>query len=409
MIVYIIFALVFYIAAVVTIHPFFRERFKKLLLFPTSNHQNHLACLDTLRGLAALLVAIFHTWQWTQLAFNSARDLMPFISRGDAAVPIFVTLSGLLIYRSLKKVDSLDGIREYINRRFLRIFPVYLVTVIVSSIAIGPFNANITPMQYEISEIFMLRSLGSPNFSNPQAWSLYVEVLFYALIPLFVIMTRERSLLWASIALAVFALGDAIGPRELGLWKYFCIGIIAAEIISRWKIRPHTASILGVLGIFIVYLDLRTGHDWIGRSINKLFGGYIQITGGHPAYTLSLALGMLLLIVGTVQSPLFRRIFEIYPLRVLGTISYSLFMWHSFLIVANFPVTFGGVGNPILTGLTPSLSAWQMPFIVIPALISSATISYLLIERPFLLKRLDMPKQTIIQVQATPKFSTNIP
>lgn len=396
MTVYIIFALVFWIGAAIAIFPFYREQIKKLLLFPASTHQTHLASLDALRGLAALWIAVFHTWQWTRPAFNSVSDFAPFITQGGKAVPIFVALSGLLIYRSLNKVSDLEQLREYVNRRFLRIFPVYLATVIASFIAIGPFNVKIPSIQYAISEGFMLRSLGFPLFTNPQAWSLYVEVLFYALIPIFVITTRKQPLLWAIIALAVFSLGDARDPRELSLWKYFCFGIIAAEIISRWKAPAHAASLLGIIGISLIFIDMpwqTTGHDWIAESINNHSGGFIYITGN-----LSLGLGVLALIVGAVQSPLFRCVFEIFPLRMLGTISYSLFMWHSFLIVANFPVTFNGRGELLAIGLMPSVPAWHMPVFVIPALISSATLSYLLIERPFLLKRLNTPKLAEIRV-----------
>lgn len=370
MTVYIIFALVFWFGAVIAVFPFYREQIKKLLLFPASTHQSHLASLDALRGLAALWIAVFHTWQWPRPAFNSASELAPFIVEGDKAVPIFVTLSGLLIYRSLIKVSDFDQLREYVNRRFLRIFPVYLATVIVSCIAIGPFNTAIPSSQYAISEMFMLRSLGPTLFANPQAWSLYVEVLFYALIPIFVITTRKRPLLWAIIALAVFSFGVAREPRELWLWKYFCFGIIAAEIISRWKMNAHAASLMGVVGIFFIV----TGNlHWLGP-------------------------GVLILIVGAVQSPLFRCVFEIFPLRMLGTISYSLFMWHSFLIVANFPVTFDGKGFLLTIGIIHSVPVWYMLVFVIPALISSATLSYLLIERPFLLKRLNAPKQAEVRV-----------
>jgi len=338
--------------------------------------------------MAALFVAIFHTWQWSNPVFNDTLSWLPFIARGDKAVPIFVTLSGLLIHRSLARVQAIDSLRTYISRRFLRLFPVYFATVVVSLVFLGPFQINLPKIQYALIETFMLRSFGFPGFINPQAWSLYVEVLFYATAPIFVVASYKRPVLWALLALAVFSLGDAVGPRELGLWKYFLFGCIASQAIARITLGQVSAAVMVVAGLAIIAYDISGGHDWIAKSIMRLSGGGVVIRGGHPAYTLTLGLGVVMVTVGAVQSSLFCRLLEVTPLRALGSISYSLFMWHSFMIVINFPITFNGLGAPVtIAPLPPAMPTWYLLAVVVPALLMVSSISYLLLERPFLLMR----------------------
>ena len=133
--------------------------------------------------------------------------------------------------------------------------------------------------------------------------------------------------------------------------------------------------------------DLSGGADWIAHGIMKVSAGTIRITGGNSAYTLMLGVGVTVLLIGAVKAPTFRRVMESFPLRALGAVSYSLFMGHGLLVVANLPVSFNGRGSPIPLGAMPVLPAWYMPAIVIPGMIAFASISYVLIERPFLLMR----------------------
>jgi len=200
-------------------------------------------------------------------------------------------------------------------------------------------------------------------------------------------MAWKRPIAWALGALAVFSLCDVIGPREFSLWKYFVFGILAAELIDHHSLKPLPATALAVVGLVFVVRDIHGGRDWIAYGIIKLSGGTLGITGGHPAYTLMLGLGVTLFLVGAVRAPIFRWVMESLPLRVLGAISYSLFMWHGLLVAADLPVTFDGRGTPVSIGQIPLLPAWYMPLVVIPGLIAAAAFSYVLIERPFLLMR----------------------
>ena len=86
------------------------------------------------------------------------------------------------------------------------------------------------------------------------------------------------------------------------------------------------------------------------------------------------------------------RFFGYYPWRFLAVISYSVFVWHGFLIIADFPVAFDGRGGArFLAAMPQSGPIWTLPLVVLPALLMVGALSYAMIERPFLLLRRRSP------------------
>jgi peptidoglycan/LPS O-acetylase OafA/YrhL len=73
------------------------------------------------------------------------------------------------------------------------------------------------------------------------------------------------------------------------------------------------------------------------------------------------------------------------PFKVLGAISFSVFLWHGFVIIADGQSAFDGAGGVVQVILTPSPQPWWvLPFIMVPAVLFWSMLSFALIERPFL-------------------------
>ena len=96
------------------------------------NRDNHIVQLDGLRFFAVLMVMIAHwmQWQWTSPWLTN----FPFVH----GVTLFFVLSGFLItgillkYRDRYKEQGLHQgtlIKNFYIRRFLRIFPIYYLTL----------------------------------------------------------------------------------------------------------------------------------------------------------------------------------------------------------------------------------------------------------------------------------------
>lgn len=125
---------------------------------------------------------------------------------GPYAVFAFYLLSGYLMTAGLREVYGFAwrGIGEFWAHRLLRIFPVYLVVLVLSGAALWlwPEQARQLGSVYRLPETFVdwwrnltLVDLRSTNaFVVPAAWSLELEWIFYLAMPL--LLSRTRLIVW---------------------------------------------------------------------------------------------------------------------------------------------------------------------------------------------------------------------
>ena len=171
----------------------------------TEVRENRYLELDALRGVAAMLVVLFH--------LNMANaDTEPIFKYGVTGVDLFFIISGFVIFMSINQVSS--G-REFVINRFARLYPTYWVCVTITCIVIvlsqsiyyhedftfGIFRqylANMTMFQYY---------LNSPNLDQSY-WTLIVEMLFYIVIlSLYELKTLKRiEGIGLSIVIGIFLL-----------------------------------------------------------------------------------------------------------------------------------------------------------------------------------------------------------
>src|SRR3954467_6921559 len=100
----------------------------------------HFLYLDGIRGLAALLVMLYHLWQFVITRPDLGQPpgwfrILSLLKLGPYAVPIFIVLSGyclMLPIAHLKRPACVGGLRQFIQRRARRILPAYYATLAVS-------------------------------------------------------------------------------------------------------------------------------------------------------------------------------------------------------------------------------------------------------------------------------------
>lgn len=379
--IYLALAGLFWLALAVLIWPTWRATARLLFVLPPSPTQTHLPGLDGLRGLAALYVAVFHAWLWLAPAFNSVGNALPVIVNGFKAVPIFVCLSGFLIYRAVTAATPFD-LSRYAARRFRRVYPAYLG----ASLAFLLTAAWTRPEQLLlvlVSQVFMLPAFGYPVSVNPPAWSLYVEVLFYLVLPVLVFATRRRPMLAAVVATVLMILADNGQSPGLSLARYFGFGIIAAEWYRRRPPTGSLATLITLAGLALVGQDLWFNRDWLIEMLSGPVGGPLPFAGVSPRYSVTLGVGMTLLLAGVPGARWAALILETAPLRALGAVSYSLFLWHAVVLAWELPLRFTPTSID-LAGLPPMPPTWFLPMVLVPAYLTVAALSYLALERPFL-------------------------
>ena len=359
--------------------PYTRRILEPRLVHPIPPHQRYLNAFDTYRGFAASLVAIGHCWWATYPVFAHTQYALQFIAYNAKAVPIFAVLSGFLIYRSTLSIKTIEDLRKYAIRRFFRIYPVYIVGVFLclfygQYVSIPDYNG----LSRFVADAFMLQTVNWPaGFGNPPTWSLYVEVMFYAYLPLLVLTIGRSRMVWFSAGFLVVLLLADTQSRVLGLWKFFSIGIVASET------APHVRKFAlpcFVAGVAMLWWDFYgPAHDWFAD-----FG----LTHRHmDGETIGLGLSTALILMSSPHLDWVGRAFNILPLRLLGLISYSLYVTHFFYISANFPEIglFSSLGSPEMKTVfekLPEMPFWYLPLVFFPGVYFWALISFLLVESP---------------------------
>ena len=171
------------------------------------------AWLDGLRAIAALMVFVHHATPGSPLGGF------------DAGVLVFFSLSGYLLYRPFLERDVDLG--SYAIRRFLRIAPAYLVAVV-----------GIAWLQNDAID-----PLGVLTISNTPvvvAWTLQIEVVFYAVLPVIAWLARgRRTVLYAVAAVsltyaALWIAANLVIPTTFPSWAWaFIPGMIVAQLAVR--------------------------------------------------------------------------------------------------------------------------------------------------------------------------------
>jgi peptidoglycan/LPS O-acetylase OafA/YrhL len=263
--------------------------------------ENRLLPIDTLRGVAALGVFLFHVE-----VFESKTRLPPIhvagrvissvpnvISLGAYGVSLFFVISGFCLalaqWRQRGISAQMDA-RVYARNRFARIVPPYWVTVLVSAALtalFGKFTITHTVVHAIGHALFLHGFDPSMILSiNPALWSMATEVQFYVAFPvLLALYVRVGGPSFAAIAALINLAwrGAATLPfaASLGGWAFlgmalpgrlleFALGMCLADLYlhHRDRARPW------FLPLLLVSAPVALAVRFIGSTVfcEMLFG-----------------------------------------------------------------------------------------------------------------------------------------
>lgn len=175
---------------------------------PLHDSSPRLATLDALRGLAALLVVLFHIFTAPQAGeARRVAVLFSVVDLGHLGVCLFFIISGYVIPLSLDR----SPLRVFWWRRFVRLYPCYwlsIVLVLIMSVTgrAQPFSEQFQrmPAWLTLVNLTMLQSLFGGDHLLGVYWSLFYELVFYGVMSLLVILGLGKRSVW--IALVVWTL-----------------------------------------------------------------------------------------------------------------------------------------------------------------------------------------------------------
>lgn len=175
----------------------------------------YLPALDALRGIACFLIVAVHLEQHKELEhIPNVTSIDHLYNIGRPGLMMFFVLSGFLItLLLLKERDKTNtvSLKKFYWKRVLRIWPLYYIVLIGSSLIWGYMPETLTLILCLTFFPNIAYYLGLPWETSPPQWSVGVEEQFYLFWPLVISKIRKHLVGW----LVIFIVGFTILPHAL--------------------------------------------------------------------------------------------------------------------------------------------------------------------------------------------------
>jgi peptidoglycan/LPS O-acetylase OafA/YrhL len=329
-----------------------------------SGAKPRLAGLDLLRLLAIVLVLGRHMPSIPESWPAGAQQLLRIWNRGGwVGVDLFFVLSGFLVsgllFTEFKSRHRL-GVGRFFLRRGWKIYPPFFVLILATVLMRLREGMPVPPVSLA-AELFFLQSYMTGLWSH--TWSLAVEEHFYLLLPL----TLTVMLRWNK---------NSLTPLQpiLPLAAVVAVLALAARMLN-WYLRPSYGNLTHLyashlrldslfLGVAVSYAYHFHSSQFEGlfsrhrRSL--LLAGALLLTPAFAftlertpfIYTIGLtifAAGSGMMLVGILLS----EIPDGHVTRALATVgsySYSIYLWHMFVVVWGLPLIEGAIDAELAPG-----------------------------------------------------------
>lgn len=348
----------------------------------------YISRLESLRGVAALSVAIGHAFGAIAISDSFTLLLKQFanvIGNGGASVTIFFVLSGYVLGLSLDRQNRgfWGGSAIFVLRRIARIYPA--MSVCLASCAL--YIAFLHPLQtfpaasesyYSYwrdgvtwnqfwENLFLVKT-----YVNPVTWTLQVEILAALCLPLMHWGERYHHNLSIGLVLAWTVLFFAIplySYINLGFLFMFQLGLALprlAQLLAS-QFTPASLRVIGLVSLFACF------------TANQIYDETY-----HVAWALeALAAAVLIAALAASGTDKTFPILDTRAAHFLGRISYSFYLWHFPVLYVVGVAMFLVIDNALLLRY-PMIAQIGLAIVSIAIAIGIADKSYRHLEMPFM-------------------------
>ena len=359
----------------------------------------YLTTLTPLRGIAAIIVVIFH----------SNLILKTFVPRGESNflwagwlwVDFFFILSGFIlsyVYSDTFTISvSKSKYWKYIGARFARIYPLHLFTLIWSLLCtlliryyaaeMDPFYAALYNPEATPSALLLIQSLGlyrTPPLNTP-SWSLSTEwwsyMIFPLLVPLFSRLKGRGKVITLLLIIGLYLIIKfVLGP----IAQPFPNGTPTLNVTADFGIlRCIAGFVLGML-LFELY-KIKFAFKLLKRSSSfAIFSvGVVAAMVWGADDIIAILFFPLIILTAAYNTTTLKKVLSTKPLQLLGEWSFSIYMVHvpiiqTFIIfmVKNDPLKY--VKFPAAPNMNHSLGLiYCVVLVVLTLIVASFTYSYI--------------------------------
>jgi peptidoglycan/LPS O-acetylase OafA/YrhL len=330
----------------------------------------HVPAVDGFRGLAALLVLLFHCWTITDPPLDSG-PLRELAGSAELGVDFFFVISGFVLFLPVVRQRGRFGsVRDYAVRRVARIATAYDLALLVqgaarpllrpgwptpftSAAGLAALAAHFLFLQHMVPQ-WLFRELGNEGGGmglgvNGALWSLSIEAIFYVVLPIVAGFYFRRPGLALAAAVAAAALWRLVAYR---------LGPVSTAL----EAAAATAAVPRLVGQFPGYLAHfafgMSGALAYGAACRGEGGAFLRRVGGSAVAVAAAALLAAMMARGiarasdatfyqrylgdvvaalafaalmtiTASAPVRAQFPFAHPFcRWLGDVSYGVFLWH---------------------------------------------------------------------------------
>jgi peptidoglycan/LPS O-acetylase OafA/YrhL len=361
---------------------------------------SHYKELDGIRGIAILLVLIFHCRFAATPGTQIQLQYFLLADMGWIGVDLFFVLSGFLITRILLDTHKdKDYFRNFYARRMLRIFPLYysvLALVHICSRLTPTTSIESTSSLAEMSYWIHLQNwLPAPEHTQILGgfWSLAIEEQFYFVWPLLIMFAAKYGQVEKlCLALWIFTVGFRFWWISQGYEDAYYItftrldglvlgAFVAARVNKYGFQRLRTPALaFGILAVAVIALV---------RIVNGRFYGIqpMVLQYGLAALAVLFSSFVVIAVTGREEGVL-RRLLRHKWLRFFGTISFGLYVYHVGVVIFLRYIN-----------IVPNTHFWQaqIMFFTIVITLSSllAWLSFRYFEKPVMQIRPKLPRPIV--------------
>lgn len=357
-----------------------------------SKNVSYLPGVDHLRGIAAMLMVVYHGMQQLRIAaggsdpFPRVHDpVSALVVEGHTAVALFMVVSGFILTYGADRRELRYG--PFMRNRVLRVVPMYVVVLFVAVYAVPEAFTFAGFLPY--LTLLATPPLPVAEFGAWSAvlWTLSVEFAFYLLFP-FLLRFLQRNGARALLGLLLLSntlrlLVAATNPDSVATMSYwtivgridqFLVGMLAAWWLRRGLVRWNTGRAVLVAAIAAVGVACAL---WAFNANGSFFGNQ-RWRAVWPLVEGSL---WALFVIAYVVALGDRTGAWVRRAALPGIISYSVYLLHYPVVQAVGRRGWELFDSPVLTAAVLTL------VIVIPVTCAVSTLSYLTVERPFMQMR----------------------
>ena len=328
--------------------------------------------LDGLRGIASILIVVHHAFKSNIVKvlhhFRLSMLEFYFPTITQSGVELFFVLSGVVLLRPYLRGQREFHPVDYFQRRFKRIYPTYFTALVFASAVVWFISAyptwyNIKGMHIPFTwagaakQLFIFNM--NDQYYNMAWWSLQVEILFYLIVPIIIVLfppndkfNYSKFILCILGTMAVSISLQVYSTEHTPLLYSYKNAVLITPIVIQYPL-------CFLMGIYLAKHDfnIRQGYIFIAWGLLLIAGAYFYFPLINAGYGMLYA-GLITLIfrIGSLKRILSK------PIMIwLGERSYSLFLIHFsvFYLVDNLTghftthrgITYGllsrGVGVPL--------------------------------------------------------------